>query len=168
MEQFESFIGVNFWTALLTLLNTLTIYFVGKKYLFGPVMDMIHRRQAEIDTLYADANAAKDSALALEADYRQKLTAAGAESERLVQEAVARGQRREEALIQQARAEADALRAKASADIAMEKKQALQDAKDQLSDLAVDIATRVLDRQLTQEDQSRLVDAFIAELGDGV
>ena len=73
-----------------------------------------------------------------------------------------------EKIMEEAKAEADALRAKASADIAMEKKQALQEAKDQLSDLAVDIATRVLDRQLTQEDQSRLVDAFIAELGDGV
>ena len=41
MGTFESFIGVNFWTALFVLLNTLAIYFVGKKFLFGPVMQII-------------------------------------------------------------------------------------------------------------------------------
>ena len=53
--MFESFLGVNPWTALFILLNTLTIYFVAKKFLFGPVMKMITDRQQEIDNLYADA-----------------------------------------------------------------------------------------------------------------
>ena len=50
--MFESFLGVNPWTALFILLNTLTIYFVAKKFLFGPVMKMITDRQQEIDNLY--------------------------------------------------------------------------------------------------------------------
>ena len=41
MERFEAFIGVNFWTALFVLLNTLTIFFVAKKFLFGPVMKIM-------------------------------------------------------------------------------------------------------------------------------
>ena len=46
--MFEAFLGVNPWTALFILLNTLTIYFVAKKYLFGPVMQIIADRQNEI------------------------------------------------------------------------------------------------------------------------
>ena len=49
--MFESFLGVNPWTALFVLLNTLTIFFVAKKFLFGPVMKIIDDRQKEIDDL---------------------------------------------------------------------------------------------------------------------
>ena len=43
MEQFESFIGVNFWTALFTLLNFLALFFVAKHFLIGPVMQLIFK-----------------------------------------------------------------------------------------------------------------------------
>ena len=55
MGQFESFIGVNFWTALFILLNTCSIFVVARKFLFTPVHNMIESRQKEIDQLYADA-----------------------------------------------------------------------------------------------------------------
>ena len=64
--MFESFLGVNPWTALFILLNTLTIYFVAKKFLFAPVMKMITDRQQEIDNLYADAGHAKEKAQKVE------------------------------------------------------------------------------------------------------
>ncbi len=168
MGQFEAIIGVNFWTALFVLLNTLTIFFVGKHFLFGPVMKIIADRQAEIDQMYADAGDAKKSALAMEADYTQKLSAAQATSERLVKEAVARGQNREEEIIRQANADADAIRQKAAADIAREKSKAINDAKDEISVIALAIAGKVVGRELTDADQSALVDQFIDGLGDGV
>lgn len=166
--QFESFIGVNFWTALFTLLNFLLVFFVGKKFLWGPVTKIITDRQKEIDDLYADANTAKSSAEALEAEYQQKLAVATETGDRIVKEAVARGQAREEEILRQANADAAAIMDKASADIAMEKKKALNDAKDEISEMAMAIAGKVVGRQLTQEDHSALVDAFINELGDGV
>ena len=62
MGQFESFIGVNFWTALFILLNTCSIFVVARKFLFTPVHNMIESRQKEIDQLYADAEKAKTDA----------------------------------------------------------------------------------------------------------
>lgn len=168
MEQFESFIGVNFWTALVTLLNTLTIFFVGKKFLFGPVSKMINERKQEIDTMYADADSAKKNALDMEKEYTQKLAAATETGERLVKEAVARSRNREEEIIRSANAQASAILNKAAADIALEKKQAINDAKDELSDMAVAIASKVLGREMNEADQSKLVDDFINQLGDGV
>ncbi len=166
MGQFEAIIGVNPWTALFVLLNTLTIFFVGKKFLFGPVTQMIEDRQKEIDDQYAQAALAETSAKALEKEYQEKLSAASETSERLVKEAVARGQLREEEIIRKANQEASAIREKASADIALEKKKVLNDAKDEISQIAMVIATKVVARQLTSADQSRLVDDFIDELGD--
>lgn len=168
MGQFEAFIGVNFWTALVTLLNTLTIFFVGKKFLFGPIMKMIQQRQQEIDTMYADADSAKKNALEMEQEYTQKLALATQTGDRLVQEAVARGQSREEEIISAANARADAILEKAKTDIAREKKQAINAAKDEISEMAVAIAAKVLGREVNVADRGNLVDAFIEELGDGV
>ena len=166
MGYFEDFIGVNFWTALFVLLNTLTIFFVAKKFLFGPVMKIIQDRQKEIDDMYEAAGPAKDNAAALETEYKQKLSAAAETSERMVKQAVARGQSREEEIIRQANLEANAIREKAAADIAQEKKKAINDAKDEISEMAMAIAGKVVGRVLDAADQASLLDHFIDELGE--
>ena len=168
MGQFQAFVGVNFWDALFVLLNTLTIFFVAKKFLFGPVMKIIADRQKEIDDMYASAGAAKEHAAALETEYKQKLSAAMETGERIVKEASARGQAKEEEILRQANAEASAMLSKAAADIAMEKKKAINDAKDEISGMAMAIAEKVVGRELTAADQSKLVDDFINELGEQV
>ena len=150
------------------MLNTLTIYFVAKKFLFVPVMKIIADRQQEIDGMYAAAGEAQQQAEAMQTEYQQKLATAQQTSERLVKEAMARGQAREEEIIRKANEEAAAIMDKASADIAMEKKKALNDAKDEISGLAMAIAGKVVGRELNEADQSKLIDSFIDELGDGV
>ncbi len=164
--MFESFIGVNFWTAFFVLMNTLAIFFVAKKFLFVPVKNMIDSRQKEIDAMYDAAGAAKAEAQALESEYKEKLAAAQQTSDRMVKEAVARGQSRQEEIISQANAEARAILDKAAADIAQEKKKALNDAKNEISELAMAIAEKVVGRELNNVDQAKLVDEFINELGD--
>ena len=166
MGQFESFIGVNFWTALFVLLNTLIIFFVAKKFLFVPVHNIITQRQNEIDGMYSDADRAKSEAQALQSAYESKIADAQATSDRIVKEAVARGQSREAEIVGQARAQATAIINKAEADIALEKQKALNDAKNEISDKAVAIAGKVVGRNINDADQSALVDQFIDELGD--
>ena len=166
MGQFEAFVGVNFWTALFILLNTLIIFFVAKKFLFVPVMKIIVTRQEEIDGMYAQAETSREEAQKLQSEYEEKLSQAAATSERLVKEATVRAQGREEEIIREANQRAEAIRAKASADIAQEKKKALNDAKDEISVIALAIAGKVVGRELNAEDQSKLVDSFIEELGE--
>ena len=164
--MFESFLGVNPWTALFILLNTLTIFFVAKKFLYKPVMKIITDRQQEIDNLYADAGAAREEAKKLQESYQQQLSAAQETSERIVKEAVARGQSREEQIIRDANAQAAAIMDKAARDIAQEKKKAINDAKNEISDIAMAIAGKVVGRTLESADQAELIDGFIRELGD--
>ena len=168
LERFESFIGVNFWTALFVLLNTVALFLVLKKYLFVPVLNMIADRQKEIDDMYADANAARSNAAAMETEYKEKLSAAAQTGERLVKEAVSRGQNREEEILREAAAEANAIREKAAADIAMEKRKAINDAKNEISGMAVAIAEKIVEREISAADQDKLVEDFIRNLGDQV
>ena len=166
LGRFESFIGINFWTALFVLLNFLLLFFVAKKFLFVPVKKMIDSRQQEIDDMYAQAQSAQDGAKALESEYQTKLETAQETSARLVKEAVARGKSREEEIIRQANREADAIREKASADIAREKKQAVSEAKNEISSLAMEIAGKVVGQSLDAARQEQLVDSFLEELGE--
>lgn len=166
--MFESFIGINFWTALFILGNTLLLLYVATKFLFVPVKNMIDSRQKEIDDMYAEAGSAKEQAQAMQEEYQQKLATAQQTSERIVKEAVDRGRSREEEIIRKANEEAAAIMDKASADIEMEKKKAINDAKDEIAGLSMAIASKVVARELNADDQKDLIDRFIDELGENV
>ena len=166
MGEFEALLGVNPWTALFALANFLFLFFMLRKFLFNPVMKMIDDRQKEIDDLYKDAEDAKKDAQAKQQEYDRKLSAAQQTSEQLVREAVARGQSREEEILRQANAQASAMMDKAADDIAREKKKAVNDAKDEISVIALSIAGKVVGRELNNADHARLVDGFIEELGE--
>jgi F-type H+-transporting ATPase subunit b len=99
-------------------------------------------------------------------EYQLKLSDAQATSDRIVKEAMARGQAREEEILRKANADAAAIMDKASADIAQEKKKAINDAKNEISGLAMAIAGKVVERELNEADQAKLIDSFIDGLGD--
>ncbi len=164
----DGFISFDVWTALFVLLNTVTMFLVLRHFLFKPVLKMIHDRQNEIDTMYQEADAAKETANALEQAYQQKLSVAMETGDRIVKEAVTRGQSREEEIIRQANAQAAAILDKAAADIAQEKKKAVNDAKDEISGMAMAIAEKVVGRELNAADQDKLFDEFIDQLGEGL
>lgn len=162
------FLNINFFTALFTLFNFIAVFLVLKHFLFKPVMKIIQDRQDEIDHIYEDADKAKESAEALQAEYQQRLQAATQTSEQIVKEAILRGQNKEEEIVRQAKNEASAILDKAAADISQEKKKALNEAKDEISNMAMAIAEKVVGRELNSDDQSKLIDEFIKELGEGV
>lgn len=162
----EGFISFNTWTALFILLNTVTMFLVLKKFLFQPVLKMIEDRQREIDDMYDNAEKAKLDAEDMRCEYQQKLSDATETGEQIVKEAVARGQSREEEIIRQANREADAIRQKAAQDIDREKRKAVNDAKDEICVIALDIAGKVVGRELNAADQAQLVDSFIEKLGE--
>ena len=126
MTGFESFVGVNPWTALFTFCNMLITFSVLKHFLFKPVKKMIDDRQQEIDTMYADADAAKQKAAALEQEYQAHLQSIKDERDSLLRDATMRAQKREEDILNEARSEAASIRAAAEADIAQERKKACE------------------------------------------
>jgi len=163
---FESFIGIDFWTALFILLNTLAIFLVARKYLIGPVRKMIESRQKEIDDMYETAGNAKEEAMAMKEEYLKKLNDAQMTSDKIVKDAVARGQKREEEIVEKAKNEAGQILQKAQDDIQLEKKKAVNEAKNEISDMALEIAGKVVGRQLSAADKAEMIDHFIDELGD--
>lgn len=166
MSDFESFVGVNPWTALFTFCNMMITFLVLKHFLFGPVKKMIDDRQKEIDTMYADADAAKQQALALEQQYQDRLRDVRQESDAMLRDATLRAQKREQEIVDAARASTRAMRDAAEADIEQEKKKAVNELKDEIGGIAMDIASRVVEREISEQDHRALIDEFIRNVGD--
>lgn len=166
MQGFEQFIGFNPWTALFTLINLVITFLILKKFLFKPVKKMIDDRQQEIDGLYADADAKIAEAESMRKDYAAKLEGAKEESAELLRSAKATAQQRSDEIVRSAKDEASAIKQKAMNDIALEKKKALNEVKDDISGIALEIAEKVVQRELKPDDQSALVDEFIEKMGD--
>ena len=161
-------ISLNIWHVAAALLNLLVLTWILKKFLFVPVQNLLAQRQAQVDTLYAEAEEANTAAKADRAAYEEKLAGAHAEAEEIVRSATVRADRMSDKILAEAAAKAADKMRKADADIAQEKKKALNDAKDEISSMAMAIAEKVVGRELNVQDQERLVDSFIDALGDGV
>lgn len=166
MQGFEQFIGFNPWTALFTLLNLIITFFMLKKFLFKPVKKMIDDRQQEIDGMYADAEAKNAEAELLRSDYAAKLDSAKEESAALISDAKLSAQQTSDEIIRSAKDEATAIKQKAMQDIALEKKKALNEVKDDISDIAIQIAEKVVEKELKADEQSVLIEEFIEKIGD--
>lgn len=166
MTGFESFVGINPWTALFTFCNMLITFSVLKHFLLEPVKKMIDDRQNEIDTMYADADAAKQKAAALETEYQAHLQSIKDERDAMLREATRRAQKREEEIVGEAKTEAASIRAAAEADIAQERKKAVNDLKNEIGGMAVEIAGKVVEREIKQQDHQALIDEFIQNVGD--
>lgn len=166
MGQFEALVGVDFWTALFVLLNTLLVFFVAKKYLTGPIMKIIAQRQKEIEDTYGEAEAAKTDAEAMQAEYRQRLSAAKSEANEIVKAANATAAQQAGQLMDEAQREAAALKRRAEQDIETERRKAAMELKGDISELALTLAGKVVEKELDPSTQQSLIDGFLSDLGD--
>lgn len=166
MGQFEALVGVDFWTALFVLLNTLLVYFVAKKYLTGPIMKIIAQRQKEIEDTYGEAEAAKTDAEAMQAEYRKRLSDAKSEANEIVKAANATAAQQAGQLMDEAQREAAALKRRAEQDIETERKKAALELKGDISLLALTLAGKVVEKELDPSTQQDLIDGFLDDLGD--
>ena len=166
LAKAESFVSFNVWTSIFTLLNLLLLFFVMKKFLFKPVKQMIDDRQKEIDDQYADAEKSKADAAELKSQYETRLAEANAESDEILKEAHRKAALRSEEMLREAQEQAAQTIRRADAQIALEKKRAMNEIKDDVTVMAVDIASAVLSRDVNAAEHSDLIDSFIKNLGE--
>ena len=164
--DYEGLIGFNTWTAIFTLCNLIIVFLIGKKFLFGPVKKMMDERQQEIDDMYDDAEKSKSDAAELKNEYEEKLNSAREQSEEIIKASVRSAKLKEEEIIKNAKAEAAATLKRADEQIEMERRQALNDIKNDVSNIAIDIAATVLERDIREEEHAEMIDSFIEKLGD--
>ena len=165
-EKFESFVGVNFFTLIFAWANLLIIYLVLRKILFHPIKNMIDSRQKEIDDMYESAEKDKAAAQIMRKDYEEKLDKATEESEEILRSAQRRALLKEEEILKDAEAQARRTKERAEEQIALEKRQAMNDIKDEVSAIALEIAEAVVARDVKASEHADLIDGFIDTMGE--
>ena len=71
-----------------------------------------------------------------------------------------------EAIVSEAKDEAAGIKQRAEADIAQERKKALNEVKDEIGGLAMDIAGKVVEKEIREEDHKKLIEDFIRGVGE--
>ena len=147
------------------LCNTLILFLIVKKFLFAPVNKIIEERKNQVTKTYDEADAALENAKQMETEYTGKLAAAKEESAEIIKNASKKAQQRSDEIIAEAKNEAAGIVTKANADIERERKRAVNQIKDEISGIAVSIAGKVIGREVSDEEQDRLIDEFIGGIG---
>ena len=166
LDKFESFVGVNFWTMIFAWINLLILYLVLKNLLFVPIKNMIYSRQKEIYDMYSDAEKSKESAAQLKEEYEDKMEKANEESEEILKKAVRRAQLREEEILKAADEEARRSLERAAEQAELEKKKAINEVKNELSEMAIGIAEAIIERDIDESEHEAMIDDFIRNMGD--
>lgn len=167
-EIYQSLVTVEPFTLVVTILNLFLQIYLVKKFLLDKIMDVLDQRRQMADREIADAQTAKEEALVIKKTYEENMQTAKETADEILREAQKSATARGEEILRNAQEQAAHLKQKAAQDIAQEKKKALNDAKNEISDMAMAIAGKVVGRSLDGADQSRLVDQFIEELGEGL
>ena len=165
MQSLE-IISVNIWSILVSLANLLIMFLILKRFLFKPVQKMMAARKQQVDQIYQDAKENRDSAINMKQEYEARLATAREEADGLVRNAVQTAQRKGDAIVAEAKSQASHLKQKAEQEIAQEKKQMLQDVRGEISDIAVSIASKVVEREVKKQDYDGFVDEFIKNVGE--
>ena len=168
MDLYQSLVTVNPVTLIAQIANLFIQLLVVKIFFLDKIKAILDQRREAADKEITDAQAAHAEAAAIKAAYEQNMKEAKLKADDMLSAAQKTATLRSEEIISQAQQAASQIKAKASSDIEMEKKKAINDAKNEISGLALAIAGKVVERELNSADQSDLIDRFIDELGERV
>lgn len=166
MDLYQSLVTVNPVTLIAQICNLFIQLLIVKIFFLDKVKAVLDKRRETADKQIADAEAAKSEAAAIKQTYEENMRQAKTKADDMILSAQKTAAQRSEEIISQAQKQAAQIKTKAASDIEMEKKKAINEAKNEISELAMAIAGKVVARELNDADQDGMIDRFIEELGD--
>lgn len=164
--MYNALITLDGWTFLAQICNLMIQLFIFKKLLLEPVRKVIAQRKAKADSQIQEARQLRAEAEAMKAEYEANMRSARAEANQIVAAAQKTAAARSEEMLNEARTQAAALKQKAEADIAQERRKAVNEVKDEIGGMAIEIASKVVEREIREADHKALIDEFIQNVGE--
>lgn len=154
------------WTFIVTICNLLITMWAVKKWLFKPIREIVAKRKAMADSVIEEANKAREEAYAMKADYEQSIKDAHDEASNIISTAQKTATQQSEEILREATSSAARMKEKAEADIQQERRKAVNELKDEIGSMAMEIAGKVIEREIREEDHTKLIDEFIENVGE--
>ena len=160
----SSIFGGDVGNVLWTLITFFLTLFVLGKFAWGPILDMLQKREDFIKDSLDAAKKDRDEAQASLARYEERLASARAEATEIVEE----GRRDAEAVRQRieakAQEEADKMIARAKREISIARETSVKELYAVSGQLATDLASKIVGRELKADDHQRLIDEALDQL----
>ncbi|WP_456273059.1 F0F1 ATP synthase subunit B [Bacillus sp. AK031] len=137
-----------------------------KKFAWGPLMGIMKEREDHIASEINAAESSRTEANNLLEEQRQLLKEARQEAQNMIENSKKQGDQQREEIIATARAEGERMKEAAKREIETQKEQAVTALREQVSSLSVLIASKVIEKELSVEDQQKLINDYIQEAGE--
>lgn len=160
LSPFAGDFGNMLWTLVIFLI---VVVLLGK-FAWGPVLGLLKEREDFIHKSLSEAKHDRDEAEARLKDYTAKLQAAQLEAGRIVEEARKDAEQFRNELRQRAKTEAESLTKNAEKQIQLQTDRALQQIRSEAVDLSVMIASKLLQRNLSKDDNDRLIQEALKQV----
>lgn len=154
------------WSMLFQLTNTLVMFLFLRKMLFKPVTEFVKKRQDDIDATIDEAEQMNQEAEALRTQLNQKMAKSEEEGRHIIKEAAIRAEARAEEIIKEAEVEIAHRKTAALQDMERERQKALNALKDEIANLTILAASKVVERDIDEGAHRAYIQQFIDGVGD--
>ena len=148
-----------------TLLAFGIAFFILKKFAFPKIIEALDARNEKIEGDLKNAELTREEAEKLLAEYKAQLDEARTEAKKVMDEGKALGENLRKETIEKAQQEANHLIARAQEEIAREKEKAIKELQGQIADISIQVASKVIQKSLSKEEHSQLIDQYVSEVG---
>lgn len=164
--QVQELVSIVPWNFVATICNLFIQMYLIKRFLFKPVNEILEKRRAKADAEIQEAVQAKEEANAIKSEYEQNMQDARNKANEILVSAQKTASIQSEEILKDAASQAAAIKAKAESDIAQERRKAVNEIKGEIGGMAVEIAGKVIEREISEADHEKLIDDFIANVGE--
>ena len=164
--QVQELVGIIPWTFVAQICNLFIQMYLIKRFLFKPVYEILEKRRAAADAEIIQAEETKAKAEAMRAEYERNMQDARQKANEILDSARNTAAIQSEKILKEAQDQTFAMKNKAEKEIAQEKKKAVNEVKGEIGDMAVEIAGKVIEREINEKDHEKLIDEFISNVGE--
>lgn len=166
MTETQELVTLIPWTFIAQILNLFLTAWLVKKFLFKPIREVVAKRKAMADSALEEAAKVKEEAEAMKAEYEGNIQQAREKAGEILSTAQKTAAAQSEEILREANAQAVAMKAKAESDIEQERRKAVNEIKGEIGGIAMEIAGKVIEREISEEDHTKLIDEFIQNVGE--
>src|SRR5690625_5273759 len=158
--------GLRVGDMLVQLFFFIVLLILLRKFAWGPVMNMMEKREKHVANEIEAAEASRRDAEEAREEAESRLKQTKQEAQQIIEDAKNAGVRQEHEIVASAKNEADRIKHAAQEEIQNEKEKALQALQDKVASLSVLIARKVIEKEISAQDQEELIADYIKQVGE--
>lgn len=153
------------WSIILNIINIIVLYFLMKRFLFGPINKIMEKRTNVINQSFLEADNKNKEANKLKKEYEDRLLHAKDEANLIIKDAIKRASDEETRQLNEAKVQIARMMEETNQAIQLEKKKTMEEMQSEIASLALTTASKILQQNIDPSKNSHIINDFINEVG---